>query len=132
PPGRPLRPSAPEVSSRRNEPGPRGALDPRRIAPARGPAAERGGRPEAAPEGREGREGVDIGLSAYGAAVVGAPGGWCGDGKTVNAPLPLRRGAFKRNSGGDLLSQGVFPQVPSALAGLTTVFGMGTGVTPPP
>ena len=35
-------------------------------------------------------------------------------------------------SGGVLLSQGVYPQVPSALAGLTAVFGMGTGVTPPP
>ena len=34
--------------------------------------------------------------------------------------------------GGDLLSQGISPQVPSALAGLTAVFGMGTGVTPPP
>ena len=31
---------------------------------------------------------------------------------------------------GVLLSQGL-PQVPSALAGLTSVFGMGTGVTPP-
>ena len=39
---------------------------------------------------------------------------------------------FERNSGGVLLSQGVYPQVPSALAGLTAVFGMGTGVTPPP
>jgi hypothetical protein len=36
------------------------------------------------------------------------------------------------NSGDVLLSQGVSPQVPSALAGLTSVFGMGTGVTPPP
>ncbi len=34
-------------------------------------------------------------------------------------------------SGGVLLSQGGTPQVPSALAGLTSVFGMGTGVTPP-
>jgi hypothetical protein len=34
-------------------------------------------------------------------------------------------------SGGDLLSQGVSAQVPSALEGLTSVFGMGTGVTPP-
>src|SRR5436190_4874810 len=34
-------------------------------------------------------------------------------------------------SGGVLLSQGDSPQVPSALAGLTSVFGMGTGVTPP-
>ena len=35
-------------------------------------------------------------------------------------------------SGGVLLSQGVAPQVPSALAVLTSVFGMGTGVTLPP
>jgi hypothetical protein len=37
--------------------------------------------------------------------------------------------------GGDLLSQGCEPQVPSALAGFTSVFGMGTGgsrpLTPP-
>ncbi len=32
-------------------------------------------------------------------------------------------------SGGVLLSQGISPQVPSALRGLTSVFGMGTGVT---
>ena len=37
-----------------------------------------------------------------------------------------------RGSGGVLLSQGATPQVPSALAGLTAVFGMGTGVAPPP
>ena len=35
-------------------------------------------------------------------------------------------------SGGVLLSRGVSSQVPSALVGLTSVFGMGTGVTPPP
>ena len=35
------------------------------------------------------------------------------------------------NSGDDLLSQGASPQVPSALAGLTSVFGMGTGISPP-
>jgi len=34
-------------------------------------------------------------------------------------------------SGSDLLSQGLPSQVPSALEGLTSVFGMGTGVTPP-
>ena len=38
-------------------------------------------------------------------------------------------------SGGDLLSQGVAPQVPSALFGFTSVFGKGTGgsqtLTPP-
>jgi hypothetical protein len=33
--------------------------------------------------------------------------------------------------GGDLLSQGVYPQVPSAQAVLTSVFGMGTGVALP-
>jgi hypothetical protein len=37
-----------------------------------------------------------------------------------------------KKPGGDLLSQGVCPQVPSARAGLTAVFGMGTGVSPPP
>ena len=34
-------------------------------------------------------------------------------------------------SGDVLLSQGESPQVPSALASLTSVFGMGTGVTSP-
>ena len=33
-------------------------------------------------------------------------------------------------SGSDLLSRAVSSQVPSALKGLTSVFGMGTGVTP--
>jgi hypothetical protein len=37
----------------------------------------------------------------------------------------------ERKSGDDLLSQGVSPQVPSALAVFTAVFGMGTGVSPP-
>ena len=44
---------------------------------------------------------------------------------------PLTGALEPKGSGGDLLSQGVTPQVPSALAGLTSVFGMGTGVTPP-
>src|SRR5438552_16916659 len=34
--------------------------------------------------------------------------------------------------GNDLLSRRVTPAVPSALEGLTTVFGKGTGVSPPP
>ena len=42
-----------------------------------------------------------------------------------------RRGVRVEKSGGVLLSQGVYPQVPSALAVLTSVFGMGTGVTLP-
>ena len=37
----------------------------------------------------------------------------------------------KINSGGDLLSQDLTVQVSSALEGLTSVFGMGTGVAPP-
>jgi hypothetical protein len=36
----------------------------------------------------------------------------------------------KKSLGSDLLSQGVAPQVPSALTGLTTGFGMGPGVPP--
>ena len=40
-------------------------------------------------------------------------------------------GSFKEKSGGVLLSQAVSRQVPSAQEGLTSVFGMGTGVTPP-
>ena len=35
-----------------------------------------------------------------------------------------------RFSGSDLLSRGVAPEVSSALKGLTTVFGMGTGGSP--
>jgi hypothetical protein len=49
--------------------------------------------------------------------------------KTTNAPA--RGGGVRaNNSGGVLLSQGVYPQVPLALTGLTAVFGMGTGVPP--
>jgi hypothetical protein len=37
----------------------------------------------------------------------------------------------KEPLGNDLLSQGAAPQVPSALASLTSGFGMGPGVPPP-
>jgi hypothetical protein len=37
--------------------------------------------------------------------------------------------AVTKKSGGVLLSQGLTSQVPSALTGLTSVFGMGTGMT---
>ncbi len=37
--------------------------------------------------------------------------------------------ALRRKTGGDLLSQGVAPQVPSALRCLTALFGMGRGVS---
>ncbi len=36
----------------------------------------------------------------------------------------------KKRPGSDLLSHGVPATVPSALKGLTSVFGMGTGVSP--
>ena len=50
--------------------------------------------------------------------------------KTTNAPS-RGWGRSSDEFGDDLLSQGVYPQVPSALAVLTSVFGMGTGVTLP-
>ena len=37
---------------------------------------------------------------------------------------------LNNNPGSDLLSHEVAPAVPSAVEGLTAVFGMGTGVTP--
>lgn len=50
--------------------------------------------------------------------------------KTTKSAGPIGAALFVReNSGGVLLSQGISPQVPSALTGLTSVFGMGTGVT---
>ena len=42
------------------------------------------------------------------------------------------RAFLNKFSGGDLLSRGLTPRVPSALEGLTAVFEMGTGVAPPP
>jgi hypothetical protein len=45
-------------------------------------------------------------------------------------PRTNEEGLFK-NPGGVLLSHTVTHVVPSALEGLTSVFGMGTGVTPP-
>ncbi len=47
--------------------------------------------------------------------------------KTAKGP---RSAGALQETGGDLLSQGVSPQVPSARTGLTSVFGMGTGVSP--
>ncbi len=58
-------------------------------------------------------------------------------GRATGSPLPrfthkkspLFRGL--KNPGNDLLSHTVSHAVSSALEGLTTVFGMGTGVSPP-
>ena len=47
-----------------------------------------------------------------------------------NKKTPQRLlGCFLLESGNDLLSRAVSSQVPSALKGLTSVFGMGTGGT---
>jgi hypothetical protein len=46
---------------------------------------------------------------------------------------PRRSGALTaKETGGDLLSQALAGQVPSALRGLTALFGMGRGVSPSP
>jgi hypothetical protein len=42
-----------------------------------------------------------------------------------------RKGLPAHRSGNDLLSHRVSPAVPSAQEGLTSEFGMGSGVTPP-
>ena len=45
---------------------------------------------------------------------------------------PISGGPFLRSLGSDLLSHSVSGAVPSALEGLTSGFGMGPGVPPPP
>ena len=68
--------------------------------------------------------------------------GFCADWKATGGLLSTlikRRGPPRSNEaallanklpGGVLLSRGSTPQVPSALTGLTSVFGMGTGGSP--
>ena len=51
-------------------------------------------------------------------------------GVDIARPGPTRRALKVRLSGGDLLSRGFATQVPSALSGFTSVFGMGTGGSP--
>jgi hypothetical protein len=57
--------------------------------------------------------------------------GGAGPDATRGHPMTDAPCAVTRNPGGDLLSQGAAPQVPSARAVFTSVFGMGTGVSPP-
>jgi hypothetical protein len=65
--------------------------------------------------------------------------GYCltGEGLEESAGGAAEGGVFrktrlgKKNPGGDLLSQILADQVPWALASLTAVFGMGTGVSSP-
>ena len=130
----PLRPRRPAGPVPAGAPGPR----PRTIPWTSGPAAAAAARTAPEPPAGDGREGPDdedeLGGAMRRARVltrgprletgVAAPGQ--NDEKT-----PPKRGLSDEKSGGVLLSQGVSPQVPSALAGLTSVFGMGTGVTPP-
>jgi hypothetical protein len=61
-----------------------------------------------------------------GAAAIGVDTGRKREERTAGRPGQC----VPRSKSGDvLLSQGISPQVPSALTGLTSVFGMGTGVT---
>ena len=50
---------------------------------------------------------------------------------TKRSPQLRFREVGAKKSGSDLLSRAVSRGVPSALEGLTSVFEMGTGVTPP-
>ena len=47
-----------------------------------------------------------------------------------NENEPPKGGSSDEATGGDLLSQALAGQVPSALWGLTALFGMGRGVSP--
>ena len=52
------------------------------------------------------------------------------DARTAERPRPSSISGVRKTPGSDLLSHGVTPAVPSAVEGLTAVFGMGTGVSP--
>ena len=56
---------------------------------------------------------------------------WCHALSTTKSPLVAGsyKWAFRINPGNDLVSHAVAHAVPSAQRGLTSVFGMGTGVT---
>ena len=54
-----------------------------------------------------------------------------GRSETDEGPGSRDPGPSWKNPGGDLLSRAATSTVPSALEGLTSVFGMGTGVAPP-
>ena len=59
------------------------------------------------------------------------PGPRARAGARKKKPAGARAPAGEEKCGSDLLSHTASRAVPSALVGLTTVFGMGTGVTPP-
>ncbi len=151
-PARPPRAGLPGRGRRRPAAGFR-ADDPpaaglRAVGPARGLPRRRAERPASPRPGRARRSGAPLprfwlsplrgrrSVKVCLFVVRGAPAyrTQVGRGRPVprrdeGAPvwMPLRT----RNPGGDLLSQGAAPQVPSARAVFTSVFGMGTGVSPP-
>ena len=70
----------------------------------------------------------ELNLAKYLRARLRPPGRVGGVREKKEKP-PLLWGLFFLGSGNDLLSRAVSSQVPSALKGLTSVFGMGTGGT---
>jgi hypothetical protein len=78
--------------------------------------------------GREGRGGARRARAARRHAGPGAAHGVRG--RALNEPSRLYGRLVKKETGGDLLSQALASQVPSALRGLTALFGMGRGVSP--
>ena len=71
-------------------------------------------------------------MSALPLVMGGGYGGWLKPGPAIwffarRAPSPA---PFVQRTGGTLLSQGLAPQVPSAQTGLTSLFGMGRGISP--
>jgi hypothetical protein len=67
-------------------------------------------------------------LAAAAGALSGDQSG-VGSSPYIKKARCLRQRALGNNPGSDLLSHAVSHAVPSAVAGLTSVFGMGTGVT---
>ncbi len=110
-----------------------------------GPGPEGSGRERQAHRGRRplygGRKGASnaqagVMLPFFPARQAGESSGTparSADKKEPPSSSPKRggRGCTQEKSGSDLLSHAVSRGVPSALEGLTSVFGMGTGVTPP-
>src|SRR6266498_3811896 len=80
--------------------------------------------------GPGGRRGAARGRRALGMASPSVPA--CPAGRALNEREPPEGGSLARCSGSDLLSHPVARAVPSALEGLTSGFGMGPGVSPPP
>jgi hypothetical protein len=74
-----------------------------------------------------------VGLMKKSALVKSTPGHGLGAscGTEGNKKAPQTRGFLGVKRGNGLLSHPVSRAVPSGLEGLTSVFGMGTGVAPP-